>query len=920
MKIVRTTGGEAVRRETGDGRRKISVLIAPRAQLIAKFACSPGSAFGETGLRASSPSPGSRAPRLPFFVSRLALLLALATCSVQAQQYQSEVREIAPPAAQPQAQDLAKLLQSTTDPYARALLLRDLAANAMQKKDYKEAQRLLQEALKLNALSGPAAEMMKQDLAALAMASGDLKSQIPQLEALVKSGNASPEVQVALGAAYLENKRYKEAVPLLQKGIAATPKPAPEWQRALVAALVGVGQHAEAAKLLEPLLRANPAQREGWSQLAALYLKLGNRERALATMEIASRLGYLNSAEERLRLVTLTGQLGAPFEAASVLQGWMQTGQVPKNLANQKLLAALWVRARERGPALSVLGEIVATQPTREIYEQIAQLQLERQDYARAAQALAQAVQLGGATGPVLMSLGLARYQMADIDAALGAFREARAFPPQAKLAQDWISYLESGRAREQAMAAAAESVRMQTDEVQLSGRLLGGAVAMAPMEADAAGAEAPASAPAGARGELTPVGAERDGNASGSIPPWTGGITRSQWPAAFGPGSRLVDPYPSDRPLYTITAANLGEYRALLSEGHQRLLATRPGYRIPVYASRRGVAYPQAIYDATQANAGRAKLIGSDALSGARLGFPFPRPDSGVEAMWNHRVRYRGNTVESQSQQTVIGADGRENLRVRLNERAFFRYGNTADPVDISQQNILLYYLLRFTGVGLNNLVALAHETANSEKDARAIWVGPPGTSKLFRIPPVGYDQPFPATEGMYFVDMIDMYNGAFDRYVWKLTGKRELVVPYNAYRLSDGSRKYADLLGPRFLNPDATRYELHRVWVIEASERGGKQHSFGLRRFYLDEDSWNVLLVENHDREGALWRFQEGHLLPQYDAQAANAVPVVTYDLKDGRYFASRLIAEEPPARYDLPMNKSEFAPATVQAKYLR
>src|SRR3546814_16456912 len=90
-----------------------------------------------------------------------------------------------------------------------------------------------------------------------------------------------------------------------------------------------------------------------------------------------------------------------------------------------------------------------------------------------------------------------------------------------------------------------------------------------------------------------------------------------------------------------------------------------------------------------------------------------------------------------------------------------------------------------------------------------------------MFRVPPVGYDQPFPGSEGLLFLDMLDMYNGAFDRYVWKLVGKRELYIPYNSYRLSDGRDKYAQLLTPKFFNPADTRYELHRVWQIEAHER---------------------------------------------------------------------------------------------------
>ncbi|HKY91632.1 MAG TPA: tetratricopeptide repeat protein, partial [Nevskiaceae bacterium] len=374
------------------------------------------------------------------------MLLAFAIpFTASAEQYRSEVREVAPPPAQTQAKDPKELLKTTTDPYARAMLLRDLAATAASSKNYKEAARLLEEALKLNALSGPAAEMMKKDLAALALATGDFRDQVPQLEALVRSGAASPEIFVALGAAYVEKKRFKEAAPLLQKGIAQTPNPDVTWKKALIAALIGSGQEGEAAKQLEALLRADPAQKDAWLQLSALYLKAGNKDRAQATMEIASRLGYLTTADDRLRLVTLTGQLGAPFEAASVLQGWMGSGALARSGANQKLLAALWVSARESALALAVLNDLAASQPSKEIYQQMAQLWLERQDYERASQALKQAMAIGGKNGAELMSLGLARYQLADIDGAIAAFTEAEQFPAQRKLAADWQKYLASG-------------------------------------------------------------------------------------------------------------------------------------------------------------------------------------------------------------------------------------------------------------------------------------------------------------------------------------------------------------------------------------------------------------------------------------------------------------------------------------------
>ncbi|HEX4896146.1 MAG TPA: DUF1329 domain-containing protein, partial [Solimonas sp.] len=199
-------------------------------------------------------------------------------------------------------------------------------------------------------------------------------------------------------------------------------------------------------------------------------------------------------------------------------------------------------------------------------------------------------------------------------------------------------------------------------------------------------------------------------------------------------------------------------------------------------------------------------------------------------------------------------------------------------------------------------------------------IWVLIVKLGRMLRIPPVGYDQPMPGSDGLMFVDMLDMYNGAFDRYVWKLTGKRELYVPYNAYRLGQRKGEALPLRGTQ-LDPALTRYELHRVWVIEATERGGTKHSFGKRTFYVDEDSWTVVLVENEDRQGRPWRLQEGHLVPLYDVQAVLAMPVMIYDLKDGR----TLLTSLPPARgpalqAGTPLREADFMPANVKIRYSR
>lgn len=854
----------------------------------------------------------------------LAACVVLLSDAALADQYKSEARV---PQAQQPAQSTQQQLQNATDPYAKAMLLRDLAAQAAAKKDYAAAAKYLDQALAQNALAGPAADQMRADLGRLRMGSGDPKSVIagiePQYRASQSGGaNLPPEQLVALGAAYLQQKRYQDAIAPLQKGVAASRTPDLSWRRALYAAYVGAGREKEAAQVLETVVRDQPSARDDWFRLAALHLKTGDLARAQAVTEVAQRLGYLDSAEQRLQLVALTAQIGAPFQAGTLLQNWMQGGQLPANAANRRTLASLWIAARESALAIAAIEASLKDGASADLYLQLGQLRLDREEYGPAQAAFAQAIATGGKSGPALMALAVASYQQADVDGAIRAFRQAADYPAQRKLATQWVDYLNSGRAREQAVAALANRRTRDAGPTGLAAGLPGGAVALADAETAAPPTPA-AAAPAAASGSggLTPVGAEQAGNREGSIPPWTGGLTRSQWPAAYRPGGRLVDPFAADQPLFTITRANLAQYAGRLSAGHQALFAKYPDYTMPVYATRRSVAFPPAIVEATQANDGKASAPAADSIKDARLGFPFRQPKSGVEVMWNHRVRYRGDTLQAQHLQAVVTPTGQLLDFDQVLFRVLFRYSNLRDPGDTDKDNILAYGTVSAAPKGNSpDYVALFHETSNSLVKPRAIWVLIVKYGKMLRIPPVGYDQSFPGTEGIEFLDMFDMYNGLFDRYVWKLAGKRELYVPYNSFRLNDGSRKNAELLTPNHFNQAATRYELHRVWVVEATLRGGATHAFGKRVFYVDEDSWNVLLVENHDPQGALWRFQEGHLLPLYDVQAAFAAPSLTYDLKSGSYFADRLFAESPPLQTNLPMNDQQFLPAAVKNKYSR
>ena len=829
----------------------------------------------------------------------LAVALLLGTSNAFADQYRSEVRELPQTPPEIGQQDPAVLLKKTREPYPRALLLRELAAREAAAGRYRQAADYLDQALATGALSGVAAQAMREDLAGLRSASGDPDAVIGSLEPMRRSGRTmSPAQRAALGAAYARKRRYTEALPLLRSAVEAAGAAVDlSWLRALLAVHAGLGDDAAAADLALRVLRRAPQQDQSWLDAAAWQLKAKRDTRAQALLELAARQGMLSEPEQRMQLLRLTARIGAPFQAASLLRRWIEDGTVPSSAERRHLLAQLWLAAREAQLASTAIEASLQDRTDPQLLVQLAQVHMDQERYAEAERAFERAIAAGDDGADVHFSLAMARYQQADIDGALAALSSGpRGDAAQQKLSRSWSDYLQSGRAREQAMRAAVERQAQQGGAPDNLQARLGGGFEERRLDVTPTAT--------GTSGDgLTPVGADRRGNADGTIPPWTG--------KTVSVSERV--------PEFTINAANQARYADKLAPGYRAMFEAYPDFAMPVHASQRSVVYPQAIEIASADNLERAKLVGADTLTGARLGFPFIHPQTGVEVMWNHRLRWRGNSMERRTTQVVVQANGATSSRIKQHERLLARYANLDAPSDLQQDNVLLYYLTWFTGSG-DDFLALVHETANAERSPRALWVQPPGVPRLFRLPPVGYDQAFPGSEGLYFVDMLDMYNGPFDRYVWKLAGKRELYLPYNNHKLAEGDYDPRTLLKPGHLPSEVLRYELHRVWVVEATAREGTRHSFGRRVFYVDEDSWNVVLVENYDREGRLWRFQEGHLNYRPGIRAADCAPVVTYDLKDGRYFVNRLRVDDPEAQFGVPgIGARDFLPSAVRGRYV-
>lgn len=412
----------------------------------------------------------------------------------------------------------------------------------------------------------------------------------------------------------------------------------------------------------------------------------------------------------------------------------------------------------------------------------------------------------------------------------------------------------------------------------------------------------------------LTPVGAEMTGNATGTIPAWTGGLDASAG-ARDGRGF-LSNPFADEQPLFVITRTNMDEYRAMLTAGQRAMLERYPDtYRIPVYPTHRSFSAPDSVYEAARRNAVNTRLIADGSgLEGFSTAYPFPVPGQALEVLWNHITRYRGGSVRRNSVQVTPLPNGTY-VPVHIDQRFTFR--DHLSGSDGAGDNILFYYkssILRPARLAGN--VTLVHETIDQVREPRMAWIYNSGQRRVRRAPQVAYDGPYQASDGLRTSDNLDMFNGAPDRYDWELVDKREVLIPYNNYLLASPDLRYNDIVQAGHINPDFTRYELHRVWEIRAKLKPGARHIYAERHYFVDEDSWQIALADHYDERGTLWRVGEGFQQMDYDVKVAVLTVEVLNDLLNGRYIASGLTNEETtPIEHGYKASMSDYTPASLR-----
>jgi hypothetical protein len=416
----------------------------------------------------------------------------------------------------------------------------------------------------------------------------------------------------------------------------------------------------------------------------------------------------------------------------------------------------------------------------------------------------------------------------------------------------------------------------------------------------------------------LTPFGGERTANPDGSIPAWAGGYTKAD--PSYKDGGKRSDPFANEKPLFTITAQNMAQYAGNLSAGTQAMLKKYPdSYRLEVYPTHRTAAAPQAVYDATFTNATSAKLVDGPAggmPENAAGGIPFPIPQNGAEAIWNHLLRWRGASWHSSFTQYLSTADGKHVLT--NDSRADFQMPWYL-PGKSDERGV--YWSVRMINDGppLRAGEAITGlENVNGENTSA--WTYLPGQRRVRRLPNACCDTPTPATAGVMSFDELYVFSGRIDRFDWKLVGKKELFIPYNTNRVFTAADPDA-MFDPHHMKPDSIRWEKHRVWVVEASLKNGQRHVMPKSTYYLDEDTWAAVLGERYDARGQLAKALWTSPVVMPDLPGVVTLTNGFYDLLSGAWFAGDLMAgKNEQYRIMLPYKSSVFTADAMAGEGVR
>ena len=381
--------------------------------------------------------------------------------------------------------------------------------------------------------------------------------------------------------------------------------------------------------------------------------------------------------------------------------------------------------------------------------------------------------------------------------------------------------------------------------------------------------------------GESIMPGSDPGPNENGEITAYTGkqGLV---CPADYEPGEYLANPYGDEKPLYRIDHTNVAEYEHRLSPGQIARIKRNQNFYLNIYPTHRHFEFPEEVYAAINENQKTCKLNSENELEGYNGAVAFPIPENGAQAAWNIKRFFSGEDAYSSDTRRLVSPSGRVRKEtqytkaINLDENRLI--SELPNPDKVATKIISLYtYPADKAGGGV-----LIHQYTDDRPDDT--WLYLPSLRRVRRAPTLDYGAQVDGESTMD--EMGAFFRGRINDWNWQVLGKKEMYVPANNYAIWKVGTPDKEETRPGDLNPETLRYELRRVWVIEATAKEDITHPYSKRVIYADEDSWYAMVGDNYDKRGNLWRMSEFYTFYDYCTQYRVINGMMYLNLESGRY----------------------------------
>jgi len=335
-------------------------------------------------------------------------------------------------------------------PYERGTVERILFSISYAQEKYEEARGHLQKAIDSGGLNAVQIDEARYQSAQLYMQEEKWKEGAAALEEWFKTA-AMPNsaAYYLLAVAYYQQENFTKALAPAKKAVELMDqaKPNESWLSMLSALYLQREEYKEAVPVLQQLISASPDKKTYWMQLSSVYGQMEDYPNALAIMQLASNVGLVTEDSEIRRLADLLLFNDVPYRGAQVLEAAIEKKVVKLDDKLYEKLANCWISAGEFDKSIAPLQRAAEMAQTGDTFVRLGEVQVQREDWAAAITAIQRGVEKGQLKDPgnAQLMLGIAHYSQKEYAAARPFFERARQSDRHRQIAD---SYLQAIRAQ----------------------------------------------------------------------------------------------------------------------------------------------------------------------------------------------------------------------------------------------------------------------------------------------------------------------------------------------------------------------------------------------------------------------------------------------------------------------------------------